>query len=61
MERSQSHENVVKDREDPDLEKIQRLLEWAELIHKDMGDFIGALDRLYMGIPKDGYLMSQMK
>ena len=33
---------------DEDLEKIQRLMEWAELIHKDLGDFIGALDRFYL-------------
>ncbi len=38
----------LEDLKNADLEKIQRLLEWAELIHKDLGDFIGSLDRLYM-------------
>ena len=33
---------------DADIEKIQRLMEWAELIHKDLGEFIGALDRFTM-------------
>ncbi len=33
---------------DADIEKIQRLMEWAELIHKDLGEFIGALDRFAM-------------
>jgi hypothetical protein len=31
-----------------DAERLWRLMEWAELINKDLGAFIGALDRFYM-------------
>jgi hypothetical protein len=34
--------------EGTDAERLWRLMEWAELIHKDMAAFIGALDRFYM-------------
>jgi hypothetical protein len=34
--------------EGSDAERLWRLMEWAELIHKDIGAFIGALDRFYM-------------
>ena len=34
--------------EGTDTERLWRLMEWAELIHKDMAAFIGALDRFYM-------------
>lgn len=34
--------------EGSDAERLWRLMEWAELIHKDVGAFIGALDRFYM-------------
>ncbi len=48
MQENHALQKSVEDLKDADLEKIQRLLEWAELIHKDLGDFIGSLDRLYM-------------
>ena len=29
-------------------------MEWGEIIHKDMADFIGAMDRLYMDMQSKG-------
>lgn len=40
--------------EGPDAERLWRLMEWAELIHKDIGEFIGALDRFYMEKQAEG-------
>ena len=50
MANDKSHKKLLKARQDiePDHERIWLLMDWAELIHKDLGAFIGALDRFYM-------------
>jgi len=48
MQGSHALKNALDDLENADLERIERLLEWAKLIHKDIGDFIGFLDRFYI-------------
>lgn len=35
-------------------DRLFHMIGWAELIHKDVGDFIGALDRLYMEMQAAG-------
>lgn len=32
----------------PDTDRLGHLVEWAEIIHKDLAAFIEALDRFYM-------------
>jgi hypothetical protein len=50
MPNDKSYKKLVEANQDiePDHERIWLLMDWAELIHKDLGAFIGALDRFYM-------------
>ena len=50
MANEKPHKKPIKTNQEiePDHERIWLLMDWAELIHKDLGAFIGALDRFYM-------------
>lgn len=48
MANEKTPKNFIISDEGTDAERLLRLMEWAELIHKDLGAFIGALDRFYM-------------
>lgn len=54
MASDKRNRKVLTTDEATDAEKLLRLMEWAELIHKDMGDFIGAMDRLYTEMQTKG-------
>jgi hypothetical protein len=50
MANDKSYKKLTKPNQDieSDHERIWLLMDWAELIHKDLGAFIGALDRFYL-------------
>jgi hypothetical protein len=54
MANGKSQRKFLTNEEGSQAERLWRLMEWAEIIHKDMADFIGALDRLYMDMQSKG-------
>lgn len=54
MANGKSQGEFLTDEEGSNAERLWRLMEWAEIIHKDMADFIGAMDRLYMDMQANG-------
>lgn len=40
--------------QEADIERLMRLAEWGELIHKDLGEFLGSLDRLLLEKTNEG-------
>lgn len=54
MTNGKSQRKFLTDEEGSHAERLWRLMEWGEIIHKDMADFIGAMDRLYMDMQSKG-------
>jgi hypothetical protein len=54
METKKSSVNTTKDFSETDIERLKILLEWGAMVHKDLGDFVGAMDRFLLEKANEG-------
>ncbi len=54
METKKSSVNTNKDFSETDIERLKTLLEWGAMVHKDLGDFVGAMDRFLLEKASEG-------